>query len=74
MTRHGLPAATTPLPGQIDPSRPHYALPPQIQQLMNQLGGKAPTPQTPSSPTGQSPQTPSGAPSADDLLNFLLAP
>jgi hypothetical protein len=45
-------------------------LPPQLQDLMQSLGGK--TPQTPSVPGAQ--QAPSGAPSADQLLNFLLAP
>ena len=67
----GKPAATTPLPGQLDPSRPHVVLPPEIQQLMHSLQGK--TPSAPSAPTGQAPSAPSGAPSADQLINFLLA-
>ncbi|MFL5885675.1 MAG: MlaD family protein [Thermoleophilaceae bacterium] len=65
----GKRAATTPLPGQINPSVPHVTLPPQIQDLMQSLGAKGP--QAPSVPGGQAP---SGAPSADQLLNFLLAP
>jgi hypothetical protein len=39
---------------------------------MHSLQGK--TPSAPSAPTGQAPSTPNGAPSADQLLNFLLAP
>jgi phospholipid/cholesterol/gamma-HCH transport system substrate-binding protein len=69
----GQPAATTPLPGQIDPSQPHVVMPPQLQELMNSLSGKGPS--GPSSlPTGQSSQLPNGAPSSDQLLGFLLSP
>jgi hypothetical protein len=70
----GQPAATTPLPGQIDPSKPHVVLPPQLQELINQLAGKVPQTQAPSLLAGQAPQPPSGARSPDQLLNFLLAP
>jgi ABC-type transporter Mla subunit MlaD len=69
----GRPPAVTPLPGQVDPSRPHVVLPPQLQGLMNQLSGNAPQIGTPSLPSGQ-PAAPPSAPSADQLLNFLLAP
>jgi hypothetical protein len=83
----GKPAATTPLPGQTDPSRPHVTLPPQLQELIDALKGH-PAPGAPSLPdTSQTQQqvqqqlqqlqqqgdVPSG-PSPDQLLNFLLAP
>jgi hypothetical protein len=69
----GQPQATTPLPGQLDPSKPHVVLPPQLQELMNQLQGtKAPS-GSPSLPSGQS-QPSAGSPSADQLLNFLMSP
>jgi len=63
----------TPLPGQVDPSRPHVVLPPQLQGLVDQLSGRAPQIQAPSTPSAQSPSAPS-APSAGQLLDFLLSP
>jgi ABC-type transporter Mla subunit MlaD len=73
-SKAGQLAATSPLPGQVDPSKPHVVVPPEIQQLMDQLSGKVDS-GSPSLPTGQAPgQAPSGAPSADQLLGFLLSP
>jgi ABC-type transporter Mla subunit MlaD len=69
----GKKPATTPLPGQLNPSIPHVVLPPQLQDLMHSLSGKAPQ-GSPSVPSGQAPQLPSGAPASDQLLSFLLAP
>src|SRR5205823_697603 len=75
----GKPAATKPLPGQLDPSVPHVVAPPQIQQLLQALQGKAPA-GTPKLPNVNAPQagSPSAQPtagsSAEQVLNFLLAP
>lgn len=70
--RGGDKEATSPLPGQIDPSKPRDALPPQIKDLLNSLpkiGENVPLP--PDLPTagGQTGQT-----APDKLLDFLLAP
>jgi hypothetical protein len=62
-------------PGQPDPSRPHYVLPPAVQQIVNEVTGKAPqapssTPSAPAAPSTPAPsdQTPG------QLLDFLLGP
>ena len=58
----GDPAAL-PLPGQFDPSVPHVTLPPAVQELLDGVRNGA------GSPSG----APGGA-SAEQLLDFLLAP
>jgi ABC-type transporter Mla subunit MlaD len=65
----GQPEATSPLPGQINPSIPQVVLPPALQQLLQQLPNLA------GGATGVT-QIGRGTDnaSADKLLNFLLAP
>jgi phospholipid/cholesterol/gamma-HCH transport system substrate-binding protein len=74
------PEATSPLPGQTDPSKPQVVLPPAIQQLLDQLP-KLPIntpslnlPNAGSLPSTGAPQTVPDQRSADNLLNFLLSP
>jgi ABC-type transporter Mla subunit MlaD len=61
-----------PTPGQPDPSQPHTVLPPAVQQIIDDVTGRAPqapssAPATPSTPA-PSDQTPG------QLLDFLLGP
>lgn len=69
----GQPEAKNPLPGLPNPSVPQVVLPPAVQQLLNDLpklggGGATGVPQI--GPNGE----PTDQKSADQLLNFLLAP
>jgi ABC-type transporter Mla subunit MlaD len=75
-----------PLPGQRDISKPQYALPPALQQLIDRLGGQQQLPKLPGAKLPQNapklpegvPQAPQGAPQTDgqsnQLLDFLLSP
>jgi hypothetical protein len=69
----GQPEATSPLPGQSNPSVPQITLPPAVQQLLNEIpklgGGATGVPQV-----GPNGTPPADAKSADKLLDFLLAP
>jgi ABC-type transporter Mla subunit MlaD len=70
------PDATSPLPGQTDPSVPHVVLPPAIKDLLDKLP-KLPvnTPTLPGAPALNLPQSgPTDQQSADKLLDFLLSP
>jgi ABC-type transporter Mla subunit MlaD len=82
------PEATSPLPGQSDPSKPQVVLPPGVQDLLNslpQIPGVTPpdlNKLTDQLPSLASPTTGIGGggggggsdKSADKLLDFLLAP
>jgi ABC-type transporter Mla subunit MlaD len=80
----GQPEATTPLPGQDDPSKPKVVLPPAVQELLDKLP-KLPL-NTPTIDPGNLTGTVGGATggltgggqvddrSADTLLDFLLSP
>jgi ABC-type transporter Mla subunit MlaD len=77
----GQPEATSPLPGQTDPSKPQVVLPPAVQQLLDQLP-KLPI-NTPNlnDVTGAAGNIPGVTQngqvdnrSADKLLDFLLSP
>jgi ABC-type transporter Mla subunit MlaD len=70
----GQPEATSPLPGQTDPSKPQIVLPPAVQQLLDSLP-KLPinTPTLNLPAAGGAPAVPDQR-SADKLLDFLLAP
>jgi ABC-type transporter Mla subunit MlaD len=73
----GQPDATTPLPGQNDPSKPQVVIPPAVQQLLDQLPKlpiNSPTLNLPAAGGPPQPSTPTDPHSADKLLNFLLAP
>jgi ABC-type transporter Mla subunit MlaD len=66
-----------PLPGQRDVSKPQYALPPAIEQLLDRLapgtGQKVPRPDLPNI----APRTGAGQPQGQDnsqLLDFLMSP
>ena len=63
------------LPGQRDISKPQLALPPGLTDLLNRVpalpGG---TKDKTGDPRGRLPVQPSGEPSADQLLDYLLAP
>jgi phospholipid/cholesterol/gamma-HCH transport system substrate-binding protein len=73
-TLAGQPEATSPLPGQTDPSKPQVVLPPAVQQLLDSLP-KLPinTPTLNLPAAGGTPAVPDQR-SADKLLDFLLAP
>jgi ABC-type transporter Mla subunit MlaD len=74
------PEATSPLPGQIDPSQPQVVLPPAIQQLLDQLPKlpiNTPSLNLPAAgglPNAGAPQAVPDQRSADKLLDFLLSP
>jgi ABC-type transporter Mla subunit MlaD len=56
----------TPEPGQRDPSKPQFALPPGLQEVQDQGAAQAQRPPTESGTPGQ--------PAPDQLLDFLLGP
>jgi ABC-type transporter Mla subunit MlaD len=65
-------AATKPLPGQTDYSRPHPTLSPSQQDLLNTLGGQT---QGATGSAGQAPSSGSDpAGSVSQVLDYLLAP
>ena len=77
----GQPEATSPLPGLPNPSLPHVVLPPEVQQLLDNLpkigGGAVGVPQLSPPPTG--PLTNNVDPNLDPnqsskLLDFLMSP
>jgi virulence factor Mce-like protein len=83
----GQAPATVPLPGQINPSLPPVTLPPQIQQLLNQLptqvpnvGGAIGVPQVDTNKSGIPPLTGVTATTSSNdreqqqLLAFLFSP